>query len=80
MFKDEDFVDSVFYRFAKMELPLRSKDIDVSTNSQVKKILLNSITKAAKQTQRLLGALSFDGLKRTFPTILFGLARVLSFH
>jgi len=57
LIRDEDFVDSVFYRFAKMELPLRSKDIDVSTNSQVKKILLNSITKAAKQTQRLLGEL-----------------------
>lgn len=52
--RDEDFIESVLYRFAMMRLPLRPEDIPVAERHEVRKILHSSLGLLAEETQALL--------------------------
>jgi len=54
LLKDRDFIDSVFFRFALMKLPLRTEDIDLSESFEINKVLKKNMAEASKETRSLL--------------------------
>jgi len=60
LLKDRDFIDSVFFRFAMMKMPLRTEDIGVAESFQIHKVLHSNIAKASDQTRSLLSELRKD--------------------
>jgi len=52
--QDPQFIDSVLYRFALMNLPLRREDISVSEQHQVRAVVRTSLGLLAQETQALL--------------------------
>lgn len=54
LLQDEDFIDSVFFRFAIMDLPLRPEDLEVYRGYQVNRVLRTSIRQASRQAESLL--------------------------
>lgn len=60
LLEDEEFINSVFYRFAIMRLPLRPEDIPVSELAEIKNVVRSSLASVMEDTKELLRELRRD--------------------
>jgi len=58
--EDEDFINSVFYRFAVMKLPLRAVDIPVSELAEIRRVVKSNLSGVMEDTRALLRELRKD--------------------